>query len=113
MPVELNATRGPVASGTAPDLLGGLGSWCALIGFYHLGCLTSITRRLKFEGFAATTTPKIGQMGRHIMVDEGKLHQFIGQMLGDLGGAASISMVRIGDLDTALSRAAQQGQHDL
>jgi 2-polyprenyl-3-methyl-5-hydroxy-6-metoxy-1,4-benzoquinol methylase len=31
------------------------------------------------------------------MVDEGKLHQFIGQMLGDLGGAASISMVRIGD----------------
>ena len=32
------------------------------------------------------------------MVDEGKLHQFIGQMLGDLGGAASISMVRIGDL---------------
>ena len=31
------------------------------------------------------------------MVDEGKLHQFIGQMLGDLGGAASISMVRIGN----------------
>src|SRR6478735_1036379 len=31
------------------------------------------------------------------MVDEGKLHQFLGQMLGDLGGAASISMVRIGD----------------
>jgi hypothetical protein len=31
------------------------------------------------------------------MVDEAKLHQFIGQMLGDLGGAASISMVRIGD----------------
>ena len=31
------------------------------------------------------------------MVDEGKLHQFIGQMLGDLGGAASISLVRIGD----------------
>ena len=31
------------------------------------------------------------------MVDENKLHQFIGQMLGDLGGAASISMVRIGD----------------
>src|SRR5215472_9578921 len=28
------------------------------------------------------------------MVDEGKLHQFLGQMLGDLGGAAS---VRIGD----------------
>ena len=31
------------------------------------------------------------------MVDEAKLHQFIGQMLGDLGGAASIAMVRIGD----------------
>jgi SAM-dependent methyltransferase len=31
------------------------------------------------------------------MVDDAKLHQFIGQMLGDLGGAASIAMVRIGD----------------
>jgi SAM-dependent methyltransferase len=31
------------------------------------------------------------------MVDEAKLHQFIGQMLGDLGGAASIAMVRMGD----------------
>jgi SAM-dependent methyltransferase len=31
------------------------------------------------------------------MVDEGKLNQFVGQMLGDLGGAASIGMVRIGD----------------
>jgi hypothetical protein len=31
------------------------------------------------------------------MVDEGKLHQFIGQMLSDLGGAASITMVRMGD----------------
>ncbi len=31
------------------------------------------------------------------MVDETRLHQFIGQMLGDLGGAASIAMVRIGD----------------
>jgi SAM-dependent methyltransferase len=31
------------------------------------------------------------------MVDEGKLHQFIGQILGDLGGAASTAMVRIGD----------------
>jgi 2-polyprenyl-3-methyl-5-hydroxy-6-metoxy-1,4-benzoquinol methylase len=39
---------------------------------------------------------KINQ-GKYTMVDEGKLHQFIGQMLGDLGGAASISMVRIGD----------------
>ncbi len=31
------------------------------------------------------------------MVDEAKLNQFIGQMLGDLGGAASIALVRIGD----------------
>jgi hypothetical protein len=30
------------------------------------------------------------------MVDDAKLHQFIGQMLSDLGGAASIAMVRIG-----------------
>jgi SAM-dependent methyltransferase len=31
------------------------------------------------------------------MVDEHKLHEFIGQMLGDLGGAFSIPLVRIGD----------------
>jgi 2-polyprenyl-3-methyl-5-hydroxy-6-metoxy-1,4-benzoquinol methylase len=31
------------------------------------------------------------------MVDDAKLHQFIGQMLSDLGGAASIGLVRIGD----------------
>jgi hypothetical protein len=31
------------------------------------------------------------------MSDEGKLNQFIGQMLSDLGGAASVAMVRIGD----------------
>ena len=31
------------------------------------------------------------------MVDETKLHQFIGQMLGDLGGALSVPLVRIGD----------------
>src|ERR1700688_3055405 len=31
------------------------------------------------------------------MIDEGKLNQFVGQMLGDLGGAASVAMVRIGD----------------
>jgi ubiquinone/menaquinone biosynthesis C-methylase UbiE len=31
------------------------------------------------------------------MVDEDKLNQFIGQMLGDLGGAASIAMARMGD----------------
>ena len=31
------------------------------------------------------------------MVDEAKLHQFVGQMLSDLGGAASVALVRIGD----------------
>ena len=30
-------------------------------------------------------------------VDEGKLNAFIGRMLGDLGGASSIAMVRMGD----------------
>jgi len=31
------------------------------------------------------------------MVDDAKLHEFIGQMLSDLGGAASVALVRIGD----------------
>jgi SAM-dependent methyltransferase len=31
------------------------------------------------------------------MVDEAKLNQFIGQVLGDLGGAFSVSLVRMGD----------------
>jgi ubiquinone/menaquinone biosynthesis C-methylase UbiE len=31
------------------------------------------------------------------MIDEAKLHALIGQMLGDLGGASSVAMVRIGD----------------
>ena len=31
------------------------------------------------------------------MVDEAKIHQFIGQMLSDLGGAASVALVRMGD----------------
>jgi SAM-dependent methyltransferase len=31
------------------------------------------------------------------MVDEGKLNQFVGQLLGDLGGASSIAMARMGD----------------
>jgi hypothetical protein len=30
-------------------------------------------------------------------VDDGKLQQLIGQMLNDLGGAASVAMVRMGD----------------
>jgi len=31
------------------------------------------------------------------MVDDAKLHQFVGQMLSDLGCAASVALVRIGD----------------
>jgi len=31
------------------------------------------------------------------MVDDAKLHQFMGQMLSDLGGAASVALVRMGD----------------
>jgi hypothetical protein len=31
------------------------------------------------------------------MVDDTKLHQFMGQMLSDLGGAASVALLRIGD----------------
>jgi hypothetical protein len=31
------------------------------------------------------------------MAGNGKLHQFMGQMLSDLGGAASVALVRIGD----------------
>lgn len=31
------------------------------------------------------------------MIDEGKLNEFMGQMLGDLGGASSIAMARMGD----------------
>src|SRR5215472_17172762 len=31
------------------------------------------------------------------MIDDAKLHQFMGQMLSDLGGAASVALVRIGD----------------
>jgi hypothetical protein len=30
-------------------------------------------------------------------MDDAKLHQFIGQMLSDLGGASSIALARIGD----------------
>jgi hypothetical protein len=30
-------------------------------------------------------------------MDEAKLHQFVGQMLNDLGGAVSVALVRLGD----------------
>jgi hypothetical protein len=31
------------------------------------------------------------------MVDDAKLQQFVGQMLSDLGGVASVALVRMGD----------------
>jgi len=37
------------------------------------------------------------QMAQSAKVDETKLNQFIGQMLSDLGGAASVALVRMGD----------------
>ena len=41
-----------------------------------LGCLTNIIRRRKFgKASQIRSDRKIGQMGRRIMVDEGKLHQ--------------------------------------
>ncbi|MBV9539199.1 MAG: methyltransferase domain-containing protein [Acidisphaera sp.] len=43
------------------------------------------------------------------MVDETKLNEFIGRMLGDLGGAFSIPMVRIGD-QLGLYKAMQNGE---
>jgi hypothetical protein len=46
------------------------------------------------------------------MIDEVKLHQFIGQMLSDLGGASSIAMVRIGDALGALQGPPFQGGND-
>ncbi len=48
-------------------------------------------------GRLSVSVPDQKNQGKITMIDEEKLHQFIGQMLGDLGGAASISMVRIGD----------------
>ncbi|HTZ66869.1 MAG TPA: SAM-dependent methyltransferase, partial [Roseiarcus sp.] len=42
------------------------------------------------------------------MVDETKLNQFIGKILGDLGGAFSLPMVRIGD-KLGLYRALNEG----
>ena len=44
------------------------------------------------------------------MADDAKLHQFIGQMLSDLGGAASVALVRIGDA-LGLYKALHKGGH--
>src|SRR5215471_6996076 len=50
------------------------------------------------------------------MINQEKLHQFVGQMLADLGGAASVPMVRIGDtlgLYKALHEAGPMTAEDL
>ena len=41
-------------------------------------------------------------------IDEAKLHEFVGRMLGDLGGATSVALVRIGDA-LGLYRALRDG----
>ena len=41
-----------------------------------------------------TTVESIKREGK---VDEAKLHQFVGQVLNDLGGAVSVALVRMGD----------------
>src|SRR6516162_129579 len=40
---------------------------------------------------------KIGSINREGTLDEAQLHQFVGQMLNDLGGAVSVVLVRMGD----------------
>jgi SAM-dependent methyltransferase len=57
----------------------------------QFGCRLMITRGECFWD----ASPRI--TGGFAMVDEAKLNQFIGQMLGDLGGALSVPLVRIGD----------------
>jgi hypothetical protein len=38
-----------------------------------------------------------GKQETSMNVDEGKLNQLVGQLLNDIGGAASVAMVRMGD----------------
>ncbi len=45
-------------------------------------------------------------------MDEAKLHQFVGQMLSDLGGAASVALVRMGDAARPLQDIASEGADD-
>ena len=46
-------------------------------------------------------------------VDEGRLNQLVGQMLNDLGGAASVAMVRMGDALGTLQDPSREGRYDL
>ena len=43
-------------------------------------------------------------------MDEAKLQQLVSQMLADLGGAASVALVRMGD---TLGHVARERQHDM
>src|SRR4051812_3047112 len=51
--------------------------------------------KLSVLGFE-TSEPELS-INREREMDEDKLHQFVGQMLNDLGGAVSIALVRMGD----------------
>ena len=46
------------------------------------------------------------------MVDEAKLNQLVGKMLGDLGGAFSVPMVRMGDTARPLQGARRKRADD-
>src|SRR5437762_12706406 len=48
-------------------------------------------------GIARPDSPTIIDINREGEMDEAKLHQFVGQMLNDLGGAVSIALVQMGD----------------
>ena len=44
------------------------------------------------------------------MLDEEKLNQLIGKMLGDLGGAFSVPMVRMATSSASIRRSMKRGQ---
>jgi 2-polyprenyl-3-methyl-5-hydroxy-6-metoxy-1,4-benzoquinol methylase len=48
-------------------------------------------------GLISGPLTKIEPINREGNMDEAKLHQFVGQMLNDLGGAVSVALVRMGD----------------
>jgi 2-polyprenyl-3-methyl-5-hydroxy-6-metoxy-1,4-benzoquinol methylase len=48
-------------------------------------------------GLISGRLTKIEPINREGNMDEAKLHQFVGQMLNDLGGAVSVALVRMGD----------------
>jgi hypothetical protein len=73
--------------------------------FPSVNYLTHLDRILALFCRAWPVEPTIWEMsdqdssdpGGSEMVDDAKLYQFMGQMLSDLGGAASVALVRIGD----------------